>query len=69
MEKEAEMIQRLLTVSEAARYLGISELALRKRIFLRQMKGLVRLGGRIYFDRHKLDQFVDELEIKNGVSK
>ncbi len=61
--------KKLLTCKEAAKYLGISELALRKRIFLRQVKGLVRLGGRIYFDRKKLDQFVDELEIKNGVGK
>ena len=58
--------KRLLTCKEAARYIGISEPALRKRIFLRQVKGLVRLGGRLYFDRKKLEQFIDELEIETG---
>ncbi len=55
--------KRLLTCREAAKYLGITESALRKRIFLRQLKGLVRLGGRLYFDKRKLDKFIDELEI------
>lgn len=58
--------KRLLSCKEAARYLGISESALRKRIFLRQIKGLVRLGGRIYFDRKKLDWWIDEAEINGG---
>ncbi len=53
--------KRLLTVKEAAEYLGISESALRKRIFLGQMEGLIRLGGRRYFDRPKLEKFIDEL--------
>ncbi len=60
---------RLLSCREAAQYLGITEPALRKRIFLRQIKGLVRLGGRIYLDRHKLDKFIDESEIKGGVPR
>jgi len=55
--------KRLLDCKEAAKYIGISEAALRKRIFLRQVKGLVRLGGRLYFDRKKLDKFIDGLEI------
>ncbi len=55
---------RLLSCQEAAKYIGISEAALRKRIFLRQVKGLVRLGGRLYFDRKKLEKFIDELEIQ-----
>ena len=49
--------KRLLTVKEAAEYLGISESALRKRIFLGQVDGLVRLGRRLYFDRPKLEKF------------
>ncbi len=55
--------KRLLNCREAAKFLGITEPALRKRIFLRQVKGLVRLGGRIYFDRKKLDQFLNEIEV------
>ncbi len=61
--------KKLLSCKEAAGYLGISELALRKRIFLRQMKGLVRLGGRIYFDKKKLDSFIDALEIRKDGGK
>ena len=55
---------RLLSCKEAANYIGITEAALRKRIFLRQVAGLVRLGGRLYFDRKKLEKFIDDLEIK-----
>ena len=55
--------KRLLSCKEAAEYLGISEPALRKRIFLRQIKGLVRLGGRIYLDKRKLDRFIDSIEV------
>ncbi len=61
--------KRLLSCKEAAGYLGISELALRKRIFLRQIKGLIRLGGRIYFDKKKLDSFIDGLEIRQNGGK
>ena len=61
--------KRLLTCREAAKYIGITDPALRKRIFLRQIKGLLRLGGRIYLDRRKLDKFLDELEIKENGGK
>jgi excisionase family DNA binding protein len=61
--------KRLLTVKEAAEYLGISESALRKRIFLGQMEGLIRLGGRRYFDRPKLEKFIDELTIDSRYKK
>jgi len=60
--------KRLLSCREAAEYLGISEPALRKRIFLRQVGGLCRLGGRLYFDKAKLDRFVDRLELKINVT-
>jgi excisionase family DNA binding protein len=53
----------LLTVKDAADYLGISESALRKRIHLGQVGGLIRLGERLYFDRPKLEKFIDELTI------
>ncbi|GEM_PF-5606694 len=63
---QSEEKPRLMDCKETARYLGITEAALRKRIFLRQIKGLVRLGGSIYFDRKKLERFLEEAEIKNG---
>jgi len=61
--------KRLLSFRDAASYLGISEAALRKRRFLGQLEGLVRLGNRLYFDKRKLDKFVDRLEIKNNGGK
>lgn len=63
--------KRLLSCREAANFLGISESALRKRIFLRQIKGLCRIGGRIYFDRLKLESFIGEIAIDSngGVEK
>ena len=61
--------KRLMSCKEAAKYLGISEPALRKRIFLRQVKGLIRLGGKIYLDRRKLDKYIDELEVPIGGKK
>ncbi len=63
---QSEEKPRLMDCKETSRYLGITEAALRKRIFLRQIKGLVRLGGSIYFDRKKLERFLEEAEIKNG---
>ncbi len=58
--------KKLLSFREASEYLGISEAALRKRRFLGQLRGLIRLGGRLYFDKSKLDKFVDSLEIETG---
>ncbi len=66
---QTEEKPRLMDCKQAARYLGITEAALRKRIFLREVKGLIRLGGRIYFDKPKLDKFLDELEIKEKGGK
>lgn len=57
---------KLLSVKNAAVYLGVTESALRKRIFDRSIGGLVRIGGSLYFDRKKLDKFIDGAEIKNG---
>ncbi len=69
MAKKFDENKRLLTVKEAAEYLGISESALRKRIFLGQVDGLVRLGRRLYFDRPKLEKFIDELTIDSRYKK
>ena len=68
-EMQTEERPRLLDCKQAAKYLGISEPALRKRIHLRQIRGLVKLGGRVYFDREKLSRFIDELEVNKGGRK
>lgn len=61
--------KRLLNCKEAARFLGITESALRKRMFLRQIKGMVRIGGSVYFDRKKLDLFIDSIEVPTSRGK
>lgn len=57
---------RLMDIRQTAEYLGLSEAALRKQVFLRNVGGLIRIGGRLYFDRGKLEKFLDEAEIKTG---
>ena len=69
MAKNIHQDTRLMTVKETAGYLGISESALRKRIFLGQVRGLIRLGGSLYFDRPKLEKFIDELTIDSRYKK
>jgi len=59
---------RLFSVKEAARYLGMSEAALRKRIYLREVRGLVKIGGRIFLDRKELDRWIEEKRINGGKS-
>lgn len=55
---------RLMDVRTAAKYLCMSEAALRKNIHLRRFnKALVRIGGRIFLDKHKLDKTIEELSI------
>jgi len=57
--------QRLLDIKTAAHYLCMSEAALRKNIFLRRFNNvLVRIGGRIYFDKQKLDLLINDLTLK-----
>lgn len=59
---------RLLDIRAASSYLGMTEAGLRKNVFLRRFdKALVRIGGRIYFDKEKLDSLLDDLTLK-GVS-
>ncbi len=61
--------QRLLNTKQTASYLGITESALRRRIFqseLTERNGLVRIGSRIFFDKNKLDRFIDKLSDDNN---
>ena len=55
------MPPRLLTVDDAAEYLGITSRALRARQGRRQIPFL-RVGGRIYFRRAQLDQWVESAQ-------
>lgn len=56
---------RLMDVKEAAHYLSMSEAALRKNIYLRRFNNvLVKIGGRIYFDKQKLDLLINDMRLK-----
>ncbi len=63
MTKNMLKSMSILEIPDTSYYLGINELNLRKRIHLSQVRGLIRLGGRLYFDRPKLEKFIDELTI------
>ena len=57
--------RRLLDCKSAAIYLGMTESALRKNIHLRRFnKALIRIGGRLYFDKQKLDRYIDNLNLE-----
>lgn len=59
---------RLMNCKSAANYLGMTEAALRKNIYLRRFKkAMVKIGGRIYFDRNKLDALIDQFSLNNRI--
>jgi len=46
----------------------MTEAALRKNIYLRRFKkAMVKIGGRIYFDRNKLDALIDQFSLNNRI--
>jgi hypothetical protein len=53
------MQQRLLSVGPGARVLGMSERALRARIWRRQIP-VVRIGRRVFLDRNQLNRWIAE---------
>ena len=62
--------QRLLNCKMAATYLGMTVPALRKNIYLRRFKKtLVKIGGRIFFDKVKLDRFIEDSALEEGKNK
>ncbi len=62
--------RRLLNCKSAAAYLGMSEAGLRKNVFLRRFDNvLVRIGGRIYFDKTKLDRLIEDLTLRGNRSE
>ena len=69
MTKNKLKSMSILEIPDTSYYLGINELNLRKRIHLSQVSGLIRLGRRLYFDRPKLEKFIDELTIDSRYKK
>lgn len=66
---QSEEKVRLLNCKDAAKYLSMTLPALRKKIFLRQLRGIVKIGGRVFLDKKKLDLFIDESEIPTNGGK
>ncbi len=61
--------RRLLDCKSAALYLGMTEQKKKKNIHLRRFnKALVRIGGRLFFDKEKLDKLIDDLSLAGGES-
>jgi len=56
--------KRMLSIKEAANYLGRSENAIRILISRNEItnnQGLVKIGRRSFFDKNKLDSYLDSL--------
>ncbi len=58
-----EKNKKLLTVKDAADLLGISEAAVRKRLFLGQLPRF-KLGHNVYIPYDRLKKFIDENTIQ-----
>jgi len=58
--------QRLMNCKLTSLYLGMSEAALRKNIYLRRFdSALIKIGGRIFFDKISLDKIINKSCINN----
>lgn len=58
---------RLLSVVEAAAYLGVSAWHVRRLVWGGDLPA-VRLGRLVRIDRADLDKFIDEQKFRNGVA-
>ncbi len=61
--RDSVLRQRLLSVNEAAKYLGLSPWSLRKRLN-QGILPVVRIGRRILFDLHDLEFFIEQHKIR-----
>ncbi len=57
LERIAGMQQRLMDVHDAAKYLGMTENALRQKAGVDVPS--VRIDGKLRFDRRELDRYID----------
>jgi excisionase family DNA binding protein len=58
LERMAGMQQRLMDVHDAARYLGMTENAIREKASAGELP-CVRIDGKLRFDRRELDRWID----------
>jgi len=57
LERMAGMQQRLMDVHDAAKYLGMTDVALRQKAGVNIP--CVRIDGKLRFDRRELDRYID----------
>ena len=64
------MDKRLLNVSEAAEYLGITESALYKKVWKRQVPFAIKIGRSLRFDKVRMDEWIEDnfLKVENLAS-
>jgi len=56
--------KRLLDVKEAAEYLGISENALYKKVWKRQVPFAIKIGRTLRFDKVRMDEWIESNLLK-----
>jgi len=54
------MEKRLLNIREAAEYLGMTENALYKKVWKRQVPFAVKMGRTIRFDKIQMDEWIKD---------
>jgi excisionase family DNA binding protein len=54
------MEKRLMDVKEAAEYLGMSESALYKKVWKRQVPFAIKIGRTLRFDKVRMDEWIED---------
>jgi excisionase family DNA binding protein len=57
---ENHIEKRLLDIREAAEYLGMSENALYKKVWKRQVPFAVKIGRTLRFDKVRMDEWIED---------
>jgi excisionase family DNA binding protein len=58
------MEKRLLDIKEAAEYLGMTESALYKKVWKRQVPFAVKIGRTLRFDKVRMDEWIEDNFLK-----
>ena len=58
------MEKRLLNIREAAEYLGMTENALYKKVWKRQVPFAIKIGRSLRFDKVRMDEWIEENFLK-----
>jgi excisionase family DNA binding protein len=58
------MEKRLFDIKEAAGYLGMTESALYKKVWKRQVPFVVKIGRALRFDKVRMDEWIEDNFLK-----